>query len=285
MANRIRVPIVLILMTIAILLMPGCDGDGNDIPCTNPLDSECPDYVELDTKIVAGPDSGATVISHTVSFTYRASNDNVSYFAYRLTQSRWSDWSDTTDTTVTFQLLDEGLHQFEVKARYSAEDGDDTPAISPFVIDAIKGPGIRLQQRRFSVAVGDTFVAIVFIEEVDSLKGVLAELAFNPDSLTFIRGEIYTDHSSILMSNAAGRVISKFTPNSAAGTVKMEAATTTGDPPYVSGTGPIGQVTFQALQAGITRLRFLESTELRNANNETIENVEKVQSLVEIRPQ
>ncbi len=284
MATRIKTPIILGLLALAIFLMPGCNGVGDDlvIPCTNPCDLDC-EFPEPIATIDSGPDEEATVATHTVSFSWHGDNEDIVSYAYSLSESIWFDTTTTTDTTVTFEYLAEGRHRFEVKAQY-CPDVEGPPVSREFIIDAVPGPAIRLDERSYSVALGDTFVAEVFLEEVDSLKGVLALLGFSPDSLAYVRGEIYTDHQSILMETAGGQVISKFTPDAAGGTVKMEAATTTGDPPYVSGTGPIGQITFQAVQAGITRLRFLELTELRNVDNERIENVEKVPSLIEIRP-
>ena len=282
-AIRGKKPIASLALILAAALTIGCPTRIVDPQCTNPCDLDC-GFPEPETTIESGPVDDAIVTTHAVSFSWRRGNENVKSYAYSLSESVWSDTTITTDTTVTFENLAEGRHRFEVRAQY-CPDIEGPPVSREFVIDAVRGPALRLNQRNFSVVVGDTFVAIVVLEEVDSLKGALVEIGFNPDTLTFVRGVIYTDHRSILMETAGGQVISKFTPNSAAGTVKMEAATATGDPPHVTGTGPIGQITFRAVQAGITRLRFLESTELRNAENESIEIVEKVQSIIEISPQ
>ena len=276
-----RARVVGSVVTLAMGLIFGCKIV--ELDCVNPCDSNC-GFPEPETTIDSGPANDSTFTTHTVTFSWHGSNEDVKSYAYSLSESAWSDTTITTDTTVTFENLAEGRHRFEIRAQY-CPDVEGPPVSREFVIAAVRGPALRLNQRNFSVVVGDTFVAIVVLEEVDSLKGVLAEIGYSPDTLTYVRGEIYKDHRSILMETAGGQVISKFTPNSAAGTVKMEAATATGDPPHVTGTGPIGQITFRAVQAGITRLRFLESTELRNAENESIEIVEKVQSIIEISPQ
>lgn len=245
----------------------------------NPLIPGDPNYEAPETTILSGPAAGAIVDSHRVSFTWEG-NENVVEFAYRLDQAAWSTW--LTETSVTYSYQDEGAYLFEVKGRYLSEEEDDTPASASYTIDDVHGPALRLYPRYQEVANGSTFAVEVILEEVENVFAVLAALKFDSAKLQVTQIDVYEDGSSLLKQNG-GVVIPFSAYDNGSGTATIEVAIATGDPPGVSGTGPIALVTFRAMQAGQVFVIIDQTSALRDPDNANVALAETVRAMVVVR--
>jgi len=246
----------------------------------NPFDPRNPDYIIPETTIHQGPSEGATLDTHSVTFAW-SGNEQVVEYRYSLTGLGWSEWTD--DTSASYSYLEEGQYTFEVQGRYISDDEDDTPDTVNFEIDDIHGPALRFFPRYLVAAFKDTIALEVVLEEVDDLKGVRAELEFDPTRLQINRLLVLDDTTSLLLQNG-GEVISFVAFDNASGTATIEVATATGNPPAVSGTGVIAKVIFTIVQPGSTQVAFTAESELRDGGNQTIVLQESVPAVVEVLP-
>lgn len=72
------------ITTLILAVWLGCSSLPDTPDLHNPLDPQDPDYMPPETSITGGPDEGAIVDTHTVSFSWEG-NENVVEYAYRLT--------------------------------------------------------------------------------------------------------------------------------------------------------------------------------------------------------
>lgn len=263
-------------------VLAGCFSCGNlpDKPgFTNPLDPENPEFVLPETTIHAGPVDGAVLDTHAVSIAW-GGNEQVAEFSYRISGSDWSEW--VPDTSIALQYLNEGLYLFEVKGRYLSGLEDESPAEVNFEVDDIHGPALRLFPRYISTAPGDSFTVEIFLEEVDDVKGVKAVLKINPGDFTVGRINIYQSSTSLLKQNG-GTVVGFSSFEDSSGILMIEAATATGNPAGVSGSGAIAEVSFTARMTGQFDLVFTSASELRDPDNGDIPLFEMVNAVVEVQ--
>ncbi len=278
LSRAIRLSLVAIVGAF-IITGTGC-GSAPDAPeYDNPIIPDDPNYEPPQTTILSGPAEGAVVDTHTVTFSWRGNQAGMDFMHLR-PDSTWSDFS--TDTSVTFRYIDEGDYLFEVSGRYSSLVEEDIPASRSYTIDDIRGPALRLYPRYQEVDVGSEFSLEVMLEEVENVFAVKVVLEFDPAALQVSNIEVYEDSRSLLKANG-GNVIPFSSVDTTQGTVTIEVATATGNPPGVSGTGPIAQITFSAIQAGQAEITFDAPSEIRDPDNATIPLTEKAKSLVEVR--
>ena len=276
------VPIRLILLAAAsgfIIAGLSCGSAPNAPEYDNPIIPDDPSYEPPQTTILSGPEEGAVVDTHVVTFTWRGNQDNMT-FAYRLDGGSWSTW--LPDTTATLQYLDEGDYLFEVQGQYTSGVIEDTAAARSFTVDDIHGPALWLYPRYQEINSGSTFTLEVMLEEVENVFAVKVVLRFDPAALRVSQIEVYEDSRSLLKANG-GTVISFSSYDNALGLVTCEVATATGDPPGVSGTGTIARVTFTAVGRGSSLISFTPASALRDPDNANIAPLTRVSTVVEVR--
>jgi len=243
----------------------------------NPIIPEDPNFIAPETTILTGPIDGTTVDDHTVTFTWTGNEDVVEY-CYRMGTSDWSAWD--METTTTYEYLDEGSYHFEVAGRYASLIEDTTAASVNFTIDAIHGPALWLYPRYQEVASGESFTVEVMLEDVVDVMAVKAVLAFDPAQMQVSSIIIYDDADSLMKSNG-GELIQYQSIDKTNGAAIIEAVLATGNPPSISGTGAIAQVTFVAIQPG--DITFGAATSLRDPDNGEIAITETPLAKVEVR--
>lgn len=268
---KIRLPLPLLLLGLL-----ACSTLPNEPEFDNPIIPDDPNYEPPQTTITSGPAEGAVVDNHTVTFAWTGNQESMT-FAYRLNDGLWSTWS--ADTTVTYTYQDEGDYLFVVKGRYASGVEEDTAASRSYTIDDIHGPALRLSPRYQEVASGNIFTVEVMLEEVANVFAVKAVLTFDPAKLQVSDVEVYEDSRSLLKANG-GTVIPFSGYDNAAGTVTIEVAMATGDPPGVSGTGPIAVITLSVTQVGQMGIAFDTTSEIRDPSNITIILADKVSAMV-----
>lgn len=232
----------------------------------NPIDPGYPDFVELSVEITSGPDEGATLLNHTVSFTW-ASDTLMQEYRYQLTGRELSPWTDATSATFTF--LDEGDYRFDLTGR--RDSGDQASDTARFVIDAVAGPALRFFPRQISVGSSGQFEIEVYAEEVDSLKGFKLVIDYNPTILNWVDAQLDT---AGLLGRSGGQIIRFRDIDSFNGTITFDAVLVGGASRSVSGTGPLARLIFRVISNQASRrdteLSFNALTLLRNEENRTI---------------
>ncbi len=279
MLNRVPIRLIPLAVVSAFTIAGLSCGSAPDAPeYDNPIIPDDPSYVPPQTTILSGPEEGAVVDTHIVTFTWRGNQDDMD-FMYLKPDSTWSEFS--TDTSVTFRYLDEGDYLFEVSGRYSSLIEEDIPASRTYTINDIHGPALWLYPRYQQVDVGSEFSVEVMLEEVENVFAVKAVLEFDPTVLQVSNVEVYEDSRSLLKANG-GTVIPFSSYDNTAGSVVIEAATATGGPAGVDGTGSLGIITFSSGSAGDNSITITPGSQLRNPENGSIAITEKVGAYVEV---
>ena len=227
----------------------------------NPLDPENPDFTQPDTFIILGPDQNEIVSTSTIELSW-SGNDDIYEYRFQYDDFEWSDWSIETSTILTF--LDEGEHAFQVMGRYTSLDEDETPDSLQFVVNAIDGPSLRVFPLHLSADVGSTVNIHIYLEEVENIMA--SEIFFTYDPL-----------HAVLQSVQEGSMINEFSGESVFitdeiewGVVQIDLGVALGDDPGVYNSGAYIELTFQLVSKGEFTIDILDSSQLRDNNNNTI---------------
>jgi len=240
----------------------------------NPVDPGGSTFVPPTVTITGGPQTGDTVSTRSVTFTWTGSS-NAILFQTRVLGHEWlSDWSPwSEDTSQTLIGLDESQYQFRVRGGIPSSSGDpqsgfiSDPASRTFTVDAIQGPALWLSPVLSLASLNGNFDLNVYAEDVTDLTMVKLRIRFDAGRLQ------YTTKSDgpFLLSN--GGTLLQFDPiiDNGAGLVEFEMGVAGANPPGVTGTGIIITLTFQAVGTGQTDVTFgLANTLLRDHLNAEI---------------
>ena len=265
-----------LLMT---FLLFGCTKGLDEPTQDNPLDPGNPEYIPPFTTILSGPEEGDTLATPNVIFRWRGSLQNSDY-SYRLNDTDWSEWS--MDSSVSFRLLDELTHMFEVMTRYGSGETEDPPTNVIFTVNAVKGPAYMLQPRLIRVGIGEEFNLQLIAEEVTDFAIAEVFLDWDPAIVKLLGISIYTDSTAFLKSNG-GTIISFVDVDTATGSAVINVGVAAGDPDHVEGTGALFQINMRTVRAGDTEVKVQESSSMRNGNNAEITINGVVNGIVEVK--
>lgn len=272
--------LIFILLIPLSLLIISCDVLTTQIddvnPDDNPLDPDNPDYEAPLATIVESPDDGSTINTDIVTFRWSGNNDDCQ-FSYRLNNDSWSPWS--TDTSITLDYLDEIHYSFQVKAKYSTDSVQYIPSTVSFTVDAIEGPALWLYHKKVETSVNDIFSIYVMAEEVSDLAMMSVILNYDPAFLQVQNYEICEDDSILNGSE----VIQVNKCDNTNGQLTVYLALESTEQENLNGSGQIIRAVFKAVQRGTTTIIFDDGCYFRKANNDPIEIISKVSSLIEIR--
>ncbi len=266
------IPLSLFIMSCDVLTTQVDDVNPDD----NPLDPDNPDYESPLATISEGPANGSTINDDFTTFKWYG-NNNQCEFSYRLNNNDWSPWS--TDTVTTLDYLDEINHVFQVKAKYSSDSVQHVPSTVTFTVDAIEGPALWLYHKKVETSVNSIFSIYIMAEEVTELAMMSVVLNFDPAYLQ-IQGYEVCEDDSILNGHQVIRT-DKF--DFVNGIMTVYLALISSEQESLNGSGPIIRVYFKAIQQGTSNISFDDGCYFRKANNNLIEIISKVSSLIEIR--
>ncbi|UCH63243.1 MAG: hypothetical protein JSU77_01975 [Fidelibacterota bacterium] len=268
------------MTTLALMLGGfGCSKLPSEPEFDNPIIPDDPSFVPPKVTLVSCPSEGAVLNTCHVELVWRGNQPDME-FTYQLDIGEWSAWAD--DTTLTCPWLDEGTHDFQVKGRYASGIETDSAAAVSFVVNDIQGPALWLSPRHQEIDQDSTFTVEVMLEEVENIFALKAVLEFDPTKLQVSQIEVYEDTRSLLKANG-GTVIPFDRYDNSTGTATIEVATATGNPPGVSGTGAIAQLTFTAIGGGNSQISNTTASILRDPDNQSITINELVDAAVEVR--
>ena len=245
----------------------------------NPLDPGNPEYIPPSTTILSGPAEGDTLNTPDATFRWRGSLSNSDY-SYRLNETNWSDWS--IDSSVSFRLLDELTHMFEVRTRYESGETEEPPTSISFTVNAVSGPAYMIQPRLIQVVVGEEFSLDLMAEEVTDFAIAEVNFAWDHAVVELIGLSIYTDSTAFLKSNG-GTIISFVDVDTATGSAVINVGVAAGDPDHVEGTGALFRINMRTVRAGDTEVKVQESSSMRNGNNAEITINGVVNGIVEVK--
>jgi len=253
-------------LLVVCLLMGTCSIFEGPEEISNPFDPSDPDYIPPVVTFTQAPSEGETVDTCYVEFDWEGNQPSMNN-SYRIDEKVWSEWS--SDHSVVYSLLDEGEQSFEIKSRYfNGAESDDPQAIS-FTVDDLVGPALTLAPR-YSVGQLNEVVAVEILAlDVSELAMIKVVLNYNPARLTANSVNVFESES--LLAVNGGTVIPFHSINSIVGTITIEVAVATGNPPSVSGSGGIARISFTPTSAQICDISFEISSEFRDADNTTIQ--------------
>ena len=264
----------IVLIIIASIFI-ACSPAEKMVPPTNPFDPDNPDY-ELPEANVTGEIEDGEVLDTPVATLTWCGNSTAYEYSYRLNENDWSDW--TIDTFVTFNYLDEGNYQFDIKARTSQTvPVEGTPIAFHFAVDAVKGPAMMVCPRYKEVSVGEEFEIEILAEEVENVMGAEIELTFDP-AIIEVKDVIY---GAFMFDGGELSITFKEidNENGKAGVVLVRTSNTS---PAVSGTGTLAVLEIKGLTSGITQLEFTDNCTFRDENNNVVEIKEKTVGIVAV---
>ena len=275
--------IILLIFTLLIplsLLIMSCDVLTTQVenvnPDDNPIDPDNPDYEPPLAIISEGPENGSTINDDFVTFKWYGNEEDCE-FSYRLDDDEWSEWN--ADSIVNYDYLDEINHIFEVKAKFSTDSVQNVPSSVSFTVNAIEGPALWLYNKKIETSVNSTFSVYVIAEEVTELAMMSVVLNFDPAYLEIQEYEVCED-DSILNGR---QLIQVNNCDNAKGLLTVYLALVSNEQESLNGSGPIIRVVFNAMQQGISNISFDNGCYFRKANNNPIEIISKVSSLIEIK--
>ena len=257
-----------------ILFLLSCS---EDFVPDNPLDPENPTYIPPLVTITDGPQDGSTVSSSSVDFEWDG-NEPAMTFRYRLDDESWSAWVSSKSTT--FNYLDEGDYTVSVQGQYTTSDTSEVVS-SSFTVDAVSGSALRFYRLYTEAGLGDQIILDIYAEEVVSLAGAEIVVEFDYESVSYLS---VSPGDFFLLNGGETILFDTLTVEAGTGTLRLDVAVLGGDPEYVSGTGVMASLVFQASGTGETEISFnAGATTLRKANNDVIEIEDLVGGLVLIQ--
>lgn len=251
-----------------------------ELELDNEFDPENPDYIAPETTILyTTPVLDGTLLNvNSVNVTWEGNDDDME-FQYSLDSAPWSEWSSIP--TASFNYLDEGDHSLLVRGRYASGTEEEYPDTLEFEVDAIQGPSLRIYQLFTEVLETELFTIEIMAEQVNALSGAGITLRFPTSSLSLIGdtislGSFFSDYQE--------KIIYFYSEEQSAGTTTFQLdIATIDDQEYVSGTGVIAVLEFEAQSAGTYSLEFDDNlTTLRNANNDVIPINELADGIIKI---
>jgi len=169
-----------ILIPCCVFLLATCAKLPSEPGFDNPIIPGDPNYEPPLTTILSGPNEGAIIDSHSVSFTWTGNQPDMDY-VYRLNGGGWSAWS--SDSSIVFSLLDEGDYQFELKGRFSPGLEEDVPQSRFYSIDDIHGPALWLSPRSTVANLSSARSFEIILEEVANVMIAATTIAYDPTKL------------------------------------------------------------------------------------------------------
>ncbi len=265
---------------IVVIILDSCDvfktPVNSENPNDNPFDPTNPDYQPPLATITQGPANGSVINNDYVTFSWTG-NSSECQFSYALDNAEPSVWS--SGKTVTFNYLDDGDHSFQVKARYSVDDVQESPSEITFNVNAIEGPALWIYHKKTITTINQNFSVDVVVEEVADLSMISVVLNFDPVYLSVQDYEVL-ESSSML---AGKELIKVDSYDNISGKLTVYLALVDGSNTVLSGTGSIIRVSFLSLKRGTTEVEFCDDCYFRKSDNSAITIMNKVKSLVEIR--
>lgn len=260
-------------LLVFILALLSCS---EDFAPDNPLDPENPEYIPPFVTITDGPQDGSTVSSSSVDFEWDG-NEPAMIFRYRKNDESWSDW--VSSKSKTFNYLDEGGYTVSVQGQYTTGDTSEVVS-SSFTVDAVSGSAIRFYRLYTEASLGDQITLDIYAEEVVNLAGAEIVVEFDAESVYY---QSVSPGDFFYLNGGEMLLFDTLTVDAGTGTLRLDAAVLGGEPEYVSGTGVMASLVFQANGTGETEISFnAGATTLRKANNDVIEIEELVGGLVMI---
>ena len=265
----------LIPILIIALMLIGCPGTLEEPEWNNPTDPDLPTFVEPETIIDNGPLNDAVVNDHTVTFQF-SGNENVVEYSWLLNGSDWSDWN--TVNSITFDYLDEGDYEFQVKGRYNDIEEDGSPALRVFTIDAVQGPALRFLPRKVIIASDEIFSVDIIAEEVTNLSGMQIIIPLS-GGLELINYQLYESGTDFLSKSCNQFLSIVDDTNSEFKAVIGRVSDTL---PGVDGTGEIIRLTLKYTGTIDASLTFDNSCELQDPDMNVIPLNETVECVIEV---
>lgn len=261
----------------AILILATCDVVTTDIEeeGNNPVDPENPDYEPPNVSVIAGIHQGDTLFQDNISVKWRGNNKKCEY-SYNLDKKGWSSWKK--DSVAKFNYLNEGHHQFLVKARYNAEDVQEEPIIIDFYVDAIQGPALWIRDKRNRATPHDTLTVEIVTEESPEMAMSSIQLFYETDHIKILSCQPAED-SELLSSRDFIHTVQLNNPE---GWLSAYLGITTQSETENAESGAIFLLKIETLHTGTSIISFGDECSFRTINNEKIPINEKVRSVIEI---
>ena len=251
----------------------------DDINYDNPLDPTNPTYVGPTTSINS-PLQGITYDEHSLVAEWQGNKEGMTYrtkiddnnWSHQLEEENWYPYE-----FMLLEYLDEGSHTFLVQGRYVSGDLQAQPDSVSFTIDAVSGPALRIYQMYNSASVNQQISLDIYAEEVSNVAG--AEIIINYDPT-----KILVDSWDIgpFMETANVDPLAFTDINNTSGETTLDIGVMGVFPDDVSGTGIIASLNITILAVGETQLTFDNQTTLRYDDNAVVNNVDLVQTIINI---
>lgn len=255
----------ILVLLLGLMVFTSCEVLETPADVVHPLDPTNPDFEPPFVVFNVAPSEGETMDTSLVTFEWTGNEASMN-FSYRLDEKEWSEWG--LANSISFEMLDEGDHFFELKSRYLSGVEIEEPQSISFEVDDLQPCSITFFPRLVEFDGVQDVSSEIFVHEVDSLAMVKAVIKFDPNLLEVKNVHVY-ESESILAQNG-GTIIPFSSIDNVAGIVVIEVAVATGENLFVSGTGGIARLDLRMRSEALAPLLFDASSEYRTADNTTL---------------
>lgn len=268
---RTREPLVCVALAV---FLAGCESVDSPMR-SNPFDPDGLAYKPPAALIVGMPDNNFLVETPPITFRWRGNTESATTFSYRLsgsapngagtTEGEWSRWGPAR--SVTYDVLDEGGHVFEVRAQYPTGQESVGAESRRFSVDAVKGPALMTRPRQVLARIGDTVRLDVLAEEVSEVMLAHVVISYDSGALELMqveRGDMMRQHAE----DHGGTPI--FLSDATRGTIDVSVGVATADPAGASGTDSLLALEFRVRRVGRSAVDFATTSELRDGANKAL---------------
>ncbi|GAI15876.1 unnamed protein product, partial [marine sediment metagenome] len=170
---------------------------GNETVSVDAIFLTLPDTTLPNTQFTSAPPENGTVCSQSVDFSWTGADDITPtvelLYSYQIDGQGWSSFSSIT--SVSYSDLADGLHTFEVKAKDSVGNEDESPAVCHFTVDAFGSPP---QISDINVTIGQQQATISWTTDKPATSQVEYGLTDSYGSMTPLQTQLVTNHTAII---------------------------------------------------------------------------------------
>ncbi len=233
----------------------------------NPVDPISGVYTKPATRIVFAPSLSETLTIPQATIIVDG-NAGAAMFSYKIDSHLWTEWS--TRKTIIFTDLDEGYHRCIIRARHKDTlTIEENPPSVEFYVNAVNGPSLLCVPRKVSVKRDSQFTIQIYAEEVFNVAMTKVLIDYNKTFLKLMSVKVYDDSNSVFIKAGGYQIVNIVETDESNGRITLSAGIYGKLVSGVSGTGPIGWITFKPIAATSSPLQvsIVNGSLFRTSNN------------------
>jgi len=209
-------------------------------------DPNNPNYVDPEVKILF-PSDDEVISADFINIEWEGNAPDL-IFQYRLNSQAYS--SPTSEKSVYFSNLVNRMHYFLVYGKYPTGKSSSAHRIS-FLIWNYSGPGLSLYPDEIqNPKIWAAYLQLIIVDTTP-INSIYVKILFNPADIKATGVQYYSEEEAFLLKNG-GRLVNDFEIDTTMGHVSLTSEVLEGNPPDVSGSGRVAEISFKHVQGDST---------------------------------